>query len=1028
MANKNTSPGVYTSERELNFNTETVGVTTLGLVGETLKGPAFQPIFIRDFDSHVSVFGGTSAEKFKGTQIPKYELPYIAKSYLTQSNQLYVTRVLGLSGYDAGDTIAIRTLGSVDPDSVVISGETNTGIFENSSTIIYYDVTGNSFYEGETNMKLVDYIFEYYNPNNSFTKADIETSLNTFFRVTGTTTGATGQPWRTGKFFYWGYMDQNQKTYIQNYVTDEFPLTGSTFASNSYDGYVTPNGLDRNGSILKNKSTYTDNHEGYQYRGDTFGLLIPNPNSPISEDPFVYVAYFYKSTFLANPNPIAHKKTVALLRSKGDINLNQTVFRAHMSTVNFSTGNTASAYNPFADFVITGTPTQTGLTNFSYTLSLDPNKKSYVKSVLGETNSDKDGYLYCAEAYPKWLKKQYEFGNVEGLIQTVSRKTDWNHFKFQYQTPSSPYVVSEIRGNNVSNLFKFLTISDGNHANTEVKVSFANLDFNNRTFDVLVRDFNDTDANPVIYERFVNCVMDKTSADYVGRKIGTADGEFSIVSKFIYVDIADNAPSDALPCGFRGYIINSLTSNAEGIDSMYRTKYYNPNEVINYNQLVGSTILSNGDKVRKTYLGITDGFYGFDADLFKFKGKDNNGNAIWGEGSDFLTTTKGFHLDSGATGITDNDIQVFECGEDILANVSQPNNAYYDIKTRKFTLCVAGGFDGWDIFRNTRTNTDTYKIGRTGFIQAEFDTFVSSEFNDTFGNSDYYAYLTGIKSFENPEQISLNVFATPGIDIINNTDLVRDAIEMIEENRLDSVYFPTLPDINLYNNTNPSNTDDWLYPTDIVNALDDSEIDSSYVALFYPWIQISDVNNNANIFIPPTSEVVKNIAFTDNVSQPWFASAGYTRGKVNAKKTRFVLKQNDRDDLYDGRINPIATFSDVGIVIWGNRTTYSVNTPRRDLNVRRLLLQARKLVVAVSNRLLFDPKDDTIKSQFTSQVTPILDNIRKERGLTDFRIKLSDSADRNTLIGKIFIKPTPTLETVELEFVVTPDSVSFNEL
>ncbi len=96
------SPGVYTSEKDLSFVAQSVGVTTLGIAGETLKGPAFEPIFISSYGEFQTYFGGLSPEKFVGTQIPKYELSYIAKAYLQQSNQLFITRVLGYSGYDAG--------------------------------------------------------------------------------------------------------------------------------------------------------------------------------------------------------------------------------------------------------------------------------------------------------------------------------------------------------------------------------------------------------------------------------------------------------------------------------------------------------------------------------------------------------------------------------------------------------------------------------------------------------------------------------------------------------------------------------------------------------------------------------------------------------------------------------------------------------------------------------------------------------------------------------------------------------------
>jgi hypothetical protein len=122
------SPGVYTSERDLTFVAQSVGVTTLGLVGETLQGPAFEPIFITNFDEYQIYFGGTNPEKFVNTQIPKYETSYIAKAYLQQSNQLFVTRVLGLSGYDAGPSWSIVTIGNINPATITATGTTATSL------------------------------------------------------------------------------------------------------------------------------------------------------------------------------------------------------------------------------------------------------------------------------------------------------------------------------------------------------------------------------------------------------------------------------------------------------------------------------------------------------------------------------------------------------------------------------------------------------------------------------------------------------------------------------------------------------------------------------------------------------------------------------------------------------------------------------------------------------------------------------------------------------------------------------------
>ena len=127
------SPGVYTSEVDLSFVAQSVGVTTLGIVGETLIGPAFEPIFITNFDEFQTVFGGTSPEKFVNTQIPKYEASYIAKAYLQQSNQLFVTRILGLSGYDAGPSWSVTTVANVDPSTIgvwCLSSQTLTATCE----------------------------------------------------------------------------------------------------------------------------------------------------------------------------------------------------------------------------------------------------------------------------------------------------------------------------------------------------------------------------------------------------------------------------------------------------------------------------------------------------------------------------------------------------------------------------------------------------------------------------------------------------------------------------------------------------------------------------------------------------------------------------------------------------------------------------------------------------------------------------------------------------------------------------------
>jgi hypothetical protein len=299
-----------------------------------------------------------------------------------------------------------------------------------------------------------------------------------------------------------------------------------------------------------------------------------------------------------------------------------------------------------------------------------------------------------------------------------------------------------------------------------------------------------------------------------------------------------------------------------------------------------------------------------------------------------------------------------------------------------------------------------------------------------WANTDYYAYLLGIQTFSNPEAVNINVFVTPGVDYVNNSNLVENSIEMIEFNRADSVYITTTPDYNMFV-PNSGIEADQILPEEAVDNLYNAGLDSNYTATYYPWVLTRDTVNNTQIYIPPTAEVTRNLALTDNIAFPWFAAAGYTRGIVNSIKARKKLTQEDRDILYKGRINPIATFSDVGTVSWGNKTLQIAESALDRLNVRRLLLQARKLISAVSVRLLFEQNDDIVRQQFLDSVNPILDSIRRDRGLYDFRVTVSSSPedlDKNQLVGSIYIKPTRSLEFIDITFYITPTGASFENI
>ena len=1055
------SPGVYTSETDLSFVAQSVGVTTLGLVGETLKGPAFEPIFITNYDEFQSYFGGTEPTKFINTQIPKYEAAYIAKSYLQQSNQLFVTRILGLSGYDAGPSWSIKVIANVDPLTVGLSPATGTTFSAN--------------FTGSSTGNTVEFVGGALPPI-------VQAYINNQYRLSDGSTSTLGLDFTSNLDNIMDTPSLSANTAVVYGVlpeSDYYDLT-STYSNviNEY-GCDTVNIATNDLSSDANDPWYYANFDitsGNAYSGYSFFYNVSSLTSGASSTfsgTITGKTYTYSGTAYSEYNNMV----IATLRSRGiSLYTNSSTSDNHgpiyevsgltdlqlVCTEQYS-GVTQS---PFESFLISGV-TKDG-DNFSFETSMAASSSKFITKVLGVDNFGKSRNevpVYVEEIYPNTLNYAYNQGYIRGLNCNLidlpdARSQDPTSIAYnvtQYKAPSTPFLVSELRGNKVYNLFKFVSISDGNAANIEVKVSIANLSFNNMTFDVLVRNFFDTDANPVVIEKFTNCNMDPLSNNFVAKKIGSTDGEYALISRYIMIELADEAPVDAIPCGFYGYTQREYESvtNPSPVP-IFKTKYYFPGEVI-YNPPFGAptdVVESSGDIVRRSYLGFSSQF-GIDDSFLQYKGTQNPLNWIASpipvEGQTWNYLSKGFHMDSGATVVTISNSSLtsgqtaFECGvADFTRDPETQENPYYFIYSRKYTVCFAGGFDGWDIYREFRTNQDQFQLGASGYLAGAsastrypnatgdglFKRIVVQNNTQDFANTDYYAYLLGILTFANPESTNINVFATSSIDYVNNSNLVEEAIDMVQFSRADSVYIATTPDYNMYT-PDATNPQDIIYSQEAVDNLDNTGIDSNYTATYYPWILTRDTVNNTQIYLPATGEVCRNLALTDNIAFPWFASAGYTRGLVNSIKARVKLTQEDRDTLYQGRINPIATFSDVGTVIWGNKTLQVADTALNRLNVRRLLLQARKLISAVAVRLLFEQNDQIVRQQFLDSVNPILDSIRRDRGLYDFRVTVSstpEDLDRNTLTGKIYLKPTKALEFIDIEFFITPTGASFENI
>lgn len=631
---------------------------------------------------------------------------------------------------------------------------------------------------------------------------------------------------------------------------------------------------------------------------------------------------------------------------------------------------------------------------------------------------------------------------------------DMNNYREPFRYSSTPWIISEIKGSaenvELTKLFRFHTISDGSNSFDEVKISIENIDPEYGTFDVIVRDFNDTDYSPSILEKYGKCDLVQGSKNYIAYRIGSFDGTYETKSRYITVEVNENDITEvSTPAGFMGYPVRDYSGVGIIDDTTMPFKPKKP--WFKYNTSIDEDV-----RAKKQYFGVSD-LVGIDTDVLKYKGVEAYNGIPSG-------LTACFHLDARILNGTPNDegiISAYGVDQKVtidgvggyswvtvgMNNVTEygieprigdeatmRGTIYEDKKYRKFTVAMYGGFDGWDYYRTSRSNTNdfTYSNYRGALNKTSgFGNVVNVlQEPEAFGldlgskclNTDYYAYLGAIKQFANPRTIDINILATPGIDYVNNGLLVDDVIEMVEEERADALYVVTTPDKPFGSSDSQS---DMYTPDEAVYNLEDSDIDSNRVCTYYPWEKYYDEYNYQYIFLPITRDVVKSIAYTDNITYPWYAPAGWNRGNISGVSPKKKLKVNETDVLYDGRINYINSFAKEGDKIWGNKNLQIAESQLNRISTRRLLLRIKKLCDKACIGFIFDPNDASMAKSLKSALENVLSNIKSNRGIYDYRVEVDDSVearDRLELPAVIYIKPTKLVEWIDIQAVVTPEA------
>lgn len=638
----------------------------------------------------------------------------------------------------------------------------------------------------------------------------------------------------------------------------------------------------------------------------------------------------------------------------------------------------------------------TGAT-FAATASFQTSSADYIEKVLNTDPTKFSTYgHYLAATY------RYQPQATSASWWSVSMlSSSWKTFDRDHEAGQTPWVKSQPLGGVEFDLFKVHTTADGRATNDSVKVTISNVRpsanptiYPYGTFDLLVRDFYDLDTRPVVLESHTGLTLDPEDQNYLLRRVGDVLEEFSDTerkfqvtrgqypgrpgSRYVRIQLSDaNFPPEALPFGHRGFPKTRFSgSSAVGANKVPDLKYvtFQRDTQGNHNDAVcfGVMFVSGGvaDRMR-AFPDIPVGdihLTSSDAE-FSLKG---------------LTTFS----DNGTT------------RRHWLAATTSYQPLYASGTVQRFTMPLYGGFDGWDlrvhspIGQWTLTNeaVEATSIGVVSLKRA-------------------------VDTVRNPDILDMNVLAVPGVHNKRVTDFART----MANERKDVLYLMDITGSTV---------------SEAEGALTTREIDDNYAASYYPDVKQEHPTVPGRLVrVPASVAALSAIGYTDRVSQPFFAPAGLNRGGLTENfGVRDVVDRldfKDRDRLYDARINPIGFFTQEGVVIYGQKTLQARPSALDRVNVRRLLILAKKSVLQEAKGLLFEPNNADTWTRFVNKVNPILDRIRREQGLMRFRVVMDsttntpDLVDRNAMNGKIILQPTKAAEYISIDFVITNSGVSF---
>ena len=657
----------------------------------------------------------------------------------------------------------------------------------------------------------------------------------------------------------------------------------------------------------------------------------------------------------------------------------------------------------------------------TYALSFDTGSANFVDKVISpDPQSTKSGandasvYVYkvfkTVAANISASASTYKVGVIntsDGLnftggstsFDTKGNAGTWTG-NVDFQFARTPYILSQTINDSRFSLFRVYSRSHGTDINTKYKINILNVkpeediegsDYGTFSIHVLTVDENER------LEEFDSLTLDPTSPNYFAKRIGdrhveidnngklTNFGSYPNLSKFIrvgdYADMEEDGvfkfPKNVVPMG-HGALNNTVPGGTNVPSASFNTSQTDGNGNFDASVPFGVDLLTTGPKEDNLQY------------LAPVPATATTGNNVV------------FHLEN-MTGDNDFDTSLSTTFSGTDVSLSLTGSATQQLK---FVVPFQFGFDGSNPATPFSTGGDIVNTNTQGFDLSSATA------------SGSVAFKRAINAVSNPDEFDINLLVTPGVIHGLHSTVTNHAISKMEA-RADAFYIMDATGVN-----------DSI--TTVKNTI--KTLDTNYAGTYYPWVKIVDRDTARPVFVPPSVVLPGVISFTDSTAHEWFAPAGLNRGGLTSVlEAKQRLTHAERDDLYENRINPIASFPGQGVVVFGQKTLQSKPSALDRINIRRLLISLRKFIASTSRFLVFEQNNQALRNRFLNIVNPFLEQVQSNSGLSAFRVVMDDTnntpdvVDRNQLVGQIFIQPTRTAEFIVLDFVVQPTGATFPE-